>query len=290
MMAFASCLAQTVHRVGGSAELTEPLLTDIRIAGVSPAIGVGAGAEVLYELQSGSFLLHTGVGFSWSLCRNRADVAPFATGIAEYASMHYHFTTERFKANTQLWYVSVPLMVGADLGDWYMLAGAKLMLMPQATTQSRAKVTVWATDDDLLDPIYDAYTHSMGTFSFAGDRAHQLMPKLGVMASAEVGYTWRPGPNAKMLIRIAAFADCGVMNMLDYQANPAPDIDADGAVIAQEGGAYQLVAADNLRPLSYMGLTSMQEATMLPVRVGFKTTILFRTDIFRRTKCRCLFD
>ena len=256
-------------------------------------LGGGAMVGVFYNFEYKHFLIHTGFGVSHTYNRNPFDIQDITTAIAEYPTMQYHYTFDNYMAHTMYGQGYVPVMLGANYEKWYFLIGTKVGLIKfGGYTRSETDVTVWATDDDIIDPLEGLFTHEMQTYHLQSQQHVLDFRPLNVMASAELGITlnhrvWQPKPRVRMdraqqyreairrkttqeriSYRLALFADLGLWNIRpSYQANPA-------AYDAQtQGGIASLHSVSNLELHSTFGYEPYRQSLLNNLFVGVKFTM-----------------
>lgn len=256
-------------------------------------LGGGAMAGVFYNFEYKHFLIHTGFGVSHTYNRNCFDIQDITAAIAEYPTMKYHYTFDNYMAHTMYGQGYVPVMLGANYDKWYFLIGAKVGLIPfGGYTRSETEVTLWATDEDIIDPLEGLFTHEMKTYHLQSLQSALDFRPLNVMASAELGITlnrrvWQRSPAVRMdraqqyreairrkttkertSYRLALFADLGLWNIRPtYQANPA-------AYEAQmEGGIASLHSVSNLELHSSFGYEPYRQSLLNNLFVGVKLSM-----------------
>lgn len=262
----------------------------------TPGSGVGGGAALFYELQYKHFLFRTGFGMDYSLNTNKlrltADVP-----ILEYPTMTYHYEFDRFKEQTTYGTAYVPVYFGGIWNKFFFLAGAKIGVLPfGGMTTPSAKVNVWATDEDVLDPMYNLYTHDMTQYSFRGEKMKIGYQPINAMLSLELGINldkraWADEKEVKKMdrearyrelhrrrtfkeqlhYRLSFFADYGLMNIREpYSANPVPF-----ASDASTGGLVAFNSASDLTPHSMLGYAPLQDSKLNNFLLGVKFAIMY---------------
>lgn len=263
---------------------------------VTPGSGVGGGAALFYEMQYKHFLFRTGFGMDYSLNTNKlrltADVP-----IVEYPGMQFHYDFDSYKERTTYGTAYVPVYFGGIWNRFFFLAGAKLGVLPfGGTTTPTSKVNVWATDDEVLDPMYDLYTHDLTQYKFAGEKQKIGFKPLNAMLSLEVGMNldkraWADEKTVKKLdkearyrelhrrrsfkemlhYRLSFFADYGLMNIRDtYSPNQVPL-----GTEAVDGGLVAFNSARELTPHSLMGYAPLAESKLNNFLFGVKFAVMY---------------
>lgn len=306
IVAFSSVLyAQTsmpISQIGLSVEAGFPHLfvgspfskADIK---VNPGSGVGGGGALFYELQYKHFLFRTGFGMDYTYNTNRLLLQTDAS-IAEYPSMQLHYDFNKYKENTTYGNAYVPVYVGGIWRKFFLLAGAKVSVLQfGGTTRPATRADIWATDNDVLDPMYELYTHHLTHYSFTGERRSFKFNPINAMASLELGINldkraWaddktvakmdrearyrelhRRRTFGEMLhYRLSFFADYGFMNLRlgNYQPNPAV-LDA----TASTGGLVAFNSVSDLVPHSIFGFDPLKNAKINNFLFGVKFAIMY---------------
>lgn len=155
---------------------------------VSPFLGGGFGGALFYEMEYKHFLFRTGVGVDYSINNNRFASHDYTATIAEYPGLTYHYTFPRFMEQTNYGVGYIPVMIGGSFNKFFFLVGAKVGLISFAgSTRQRTTAKIWATDDDVVDPMEGLYTHQMQDYTFSGNKTKMSFAPLNVMGSVEVG-------------------------------------------------------------------------------------------------------
>lgn len=260
-----------------------------------PLSGWGVDGSLFYEFEYQHFLLHAGFGVQFVSGRNRLPIGDYTATIQEYPSMAYHYSFSNFTERTRYAVAHVPIMVGGQWEKAYFLVGAKLGVLPfGGNTKSKSQVQTWATDDDIIDPLYNLPTHDMRTFDIQGTRQAVKYSPFNAMLSAEVGLNldkraWANEKERKRMdraqryhnlhrkktlrerthVRIALFADYGVSNLHSYQANPVPEGEnATGGIVAFNG-------LTDLQPYSMLGYSVHQNVPLHNFLLGVKVAVRF---------------
>ena len=153
-----------------------------------PWLGGGGGAALYYELQYKHFLFRTGFGVDYMVNNNRLNVPDYTATIAEYPGMKYHYTFNKYSETTHYGVGYVPVMLGGNFDRIFFLVGAKIGVVSfGGSTTPKTDVTIWATDDDVIDPMTGLYTHQMTDYSFTGQKTPIAFNNLNIMGSFEIG-------------------------------------------------------------------------------------------------------
>ena len=265
----------------------------------SPAFGLGAGATFFYELQYRHFLFRTGFGMDYGVNTSKFESPDYTAGIAEYPSMLYHYDFKNFRETTTYGIGYVPVMFGGLFNRFFFLAGAKIGFLPfGGATTPKTQATIWATDEDVIDPMEDIYTHQMTDYTFRGQRTKMNFKPLNIMASVEFGLNldrkvWVDEKEKKRLskaqryrelrrrkefkdclhYRLSVFMDYGFSNLLNYTPNPVQNPTASGPTAT--GGLYAFNDVSDITPHTIYGYAPHENAFLNNMLVGIKFAIMY---------------
>ena len=153
-----------------------------------PWLGGGGGGALYYELEYKHFLFRTGFGVDYTVNNNRLNVPDYKAFIAEYPGMTYHYTFNKYNETTHYGVGYVPVMLGGNFDKMFFLVGAKIGVVSfGGSTLPKTDVTIWGTDDDIIDPMTGLYTHQMDDYSFTGEKTSMAFNNLNIMGSFEIG-------------------------------------------------------------------------------------------------------
>lgn len=260
-----------------------------------PLSGWGVNGSLFYEVDYRHFLFHTGLGVEFLSGRNQLPIGDYTATVQEYPSMAYHYSFLQFTEHTRYAVAHVPIMVGGQWDKMYFLVGAKLGFYPfGGTTKMQSQVQTWATDDDIIDPLYNLPTHDMRTFQIYGTEQSVKYPMFNAMLSAEIGLNldkraWASEKERKRMdraqryrnlrkkkslrerthVRLALFADYGISDLHTYQANPV----SEGG--NSTGGIVAFNSLTDLQPYSMLGYSEHQDVPLHNFLLGVKVTLRF---------------
>lgn len=204
----------------------------------------GGGGGLLglgYEYRYDHFILDAGAEFRMFTSLDKVtfpstyQVALMADGYNQ--TMNYTFG-DPFRENHVVGQAMVPLMLGGRWDTWYFLIGAKAGYTVLGNYSQKGTYTTTITDNDAQDPNWRDISHGTVT-----DAPYAQKGKIGygldVTASAEIGLNingllsqeWNNRNNARKYpvhLRVAAFADYGVLSMGQAQAGPMAIVDESG--------------------------------------------------------------
>ena len=282
----------------GSSSLCLGNQIDSNNRGVQPLLGGGTTVGVEYELEFKHLLAQTGFGIDYSVNNNLIKVEPFSVGIKEYPTMQYHYTINNYKERDTYGVGYISIKLGATFKYWYFLAGAKIGLFSFANyTSSAADVTIWASDEDVIDPLVNQPTHYLQTCHVESEAKSIDFSLFNTMLSAEIGVKldsklWHKTTQRIILdevisercnlhYRLALFADYGLTNMHVYHPNPIP---YNGQT---RGGLIGLKDVTQLDAYSMLGYEPYKNLALKNLFVGVKLSIQF--ELPQKDKCNCIY-
>ena len=259
----------------------------------TPLLGGGGGAELLYTFEYKHFTVQTGFGASYTFNKNNYFLPDMSVDIVEYPTMHYQYSFDNYIENNTYGVGYIPIKLGATFDRWYFLIGAKLGILSFAgTSKVQTDVSIWALDDDIIDPLQGLHTHSMGTYHFENDIRDINYNPFNAMLSAEIGINlnkraWLNEKEKKkydraqryrnmrkkktlkelMHYRLAIFADYGFSNLHAYQPNPMPY----GG--EPNGGLVDFQGVRDLQPHSMLGYAPYKNSPLNNLVVGLKLSV-----------------
>ena len=265
---------------------------------IHPLLGGGTTIGFEYELAFKHLLLQTGFGIDYSINNNQIEVETFSVGIKEYPTMQYHYTVNNYKERDTYGVGYIPIKIGATFKYWYFLAGAKIGLFSFANyTRSAADVTIWASDEDVIDPLVNQPTHYLQTYYAQSDAKSIDFSMVNAMLSAEIGVKldsklWHKtnrrlitneliSEKCNLHYRLALFADYGLKNLHVYRANPIP---YNGQ---KEGGLMGLKDVAHLDTYSILGYEPYKHLALNNLLVGVKLSIQF--ELPKKDVCNCIY-
>ena len=265
----------------------------------TPQLGSGATLGLYYELEYNHFLFQTGIGINYSVNNNLIHVDKFSGGVQEYPTMEYHYSFENFVEENTYGVGFIPVKIGATFEHWYFLVGANIGLTSFAnTSKTTTDVTIWASDEDVIDPLVGLPTHGLETFRVSSNRHSIDIEPFNAMLSAEIGIKLTSEPFAKhkkrmldyqtskkldvkdrMRYRLSIFADYGLSNIHAYSANPAP---YNGY---SKGGLLVLNGVKDIEVHSILGYEPYKQNVLNNLFIGLKLSIQFNSPT--RYSCNC---
>lgn len=197
------------------------LLTTLTDVSAKSSFGAGGGVGAGYEMHVSSFVWTVGLqaNLAHSSFRLGDISSSFRATDDEGDAFTYTYTQNaRRDCYTDL-SLRLPVMVGADFGRMYFLAGLKLDMSLLGRSKVRTRLSSSGDYDDLIDPFTGMEEHGFFddmTFNQKGKFAF----KPDVMVSAEVGVnlgtvtkeTGYDVPRSKQKYRIALFFDYGLLD------------------------------------------------------------------------------
>lgn len=213
------------HYIGVGASLSSPFQLD-KSEATRPLVGVGEGVTLQYQYRYKHFLLSIGAAVSGE--HPRIGVANETYYPRMYDTEEFEFTYKgslknRSDLSSTLWF-HTPVMIGFEIHPFYMMVGAQYSLCLKSWTLQTAQM---ASAADYGDRYYDDYIDDMPTHGYHGyepvSTKGQMKYKNDVRLLVELGGTLQIGQNDKgldRLLRIGAFAEIGMMDVLDNTTVP----------------------------------------------------------------------
>lgn len=291
----ASARRMTEHSIGFSVE-AGPTAAVVYSSAVSNIPNIGCGAGLIYELSHNKLLVRTGAGFQLLRGGWKADVEAEEFEIKEYEGMVAHYDYSRYSETTQIMMVSAPLMAGMQYGCWYWLIGAKASYIPmQGAEKIKAVGTVWASDPDLIDDLYNKPNHGLTQLSATSKEVIDYKP-LQVWGSAEFGWDLnyderkkirrrgvRPQLSQIVGCRLGFFVDYGLLSIRKpYLNDVATKTEMQGGLIVHPN-IYKM------EPYTLLGWGNTAGASLSTLSTGLRLTISFDLP-GRPYPCNCVTD
>lgn len=262
--------------------------------------GVGGGVSLFYELQYKHLLFQVGVGAEYNLWHQKLTNQSYETSVKEYSTMTLHYDMTSVEERQQYGVAYVPVFVGGIFGGFYFLVGTKIGLLSfHGYGRPSSTINIWATDEDVIDPMCDLYTHNLHTFYVENKQRVNFSP-VNIMASAEIGVDFdhwlvmRPqssrwkyySRNGKKWVhlRVSLYVDYGLSNLHRYTLNEIPF--KNGDVNMRNGGMFAFEDVDCIKIGSWTGFKPYAEQKLNNLSVGIKFTMT--STIFGNMKKACL--
>ena len=213
------------HYIGVGASLSSPFQLD-RSGATKPLFGVGEGVTVQYQYRYEHFLLSVGASFSGEHPRVAVADETYNPRMTDTRGIEFTYLgslISRKDLSSTLWF-HTPVMIGFETYPFYMMAGAQFSLSLSSWTRQTGQMAAAADYsgryyDDYIDDMHTHGYHAYQPVSTRGRMRYRndirLLVELG--GTVSVG---RSGNGLDRLLRIGAFAEIGMMNVLD---NPAAD-------------------------------------------------------------------
>ena len=250
-------------------------LTSIENAASSTSFGVGGGVGAGYEMHVSKFMWTAGLHFNTLHNSFRLGNIENSFDAVDDEGDAFLFTyrqNNRRDSYTEM-SLQIPVMLGADLGRFYFLAGVKMDF--SLFGRSRVKTVLTSSGEyvDLIDPLSGMPEHG-----FFNDMAFNQKAKFSfrtdVMLSAELGFnlgmvtkeTGYDVPKSKRKYRIALFADYGFLD----RHNPS-DLESITLPTSFDAGSM----ADGITVNNILS-TNQVHGKVNNLLVGIKFTVLFK--------------
>ena len=155
----------------------------------TPELGYGGGGAFFYEMEYKHFIFRTGFGIDYTINNNRFNAPSYMASIEEYKGMTYRYDFSDFKETTHYGVGYVPIMLGGNFSKMFFLVGAKVGVLPfSSMTRQTAKMTISATDEDIIDPLDGLYTHDMRNYTLPTAQSKMDLNQINIIGSFEVGF------------------------------------------------------------------------------------------------------
>lgn len=206
--------------------------------------GYTAGLGASYSYHNGTIIVQTGLGVRWQHVFDSVAVLPltydinYTQGSQSFHQQLIYTQTSRQDQSLNL-YLEVPLMVGSYFGGgFYFLVGPKFLLQLYGSTRINTVMTTTAEYPDHFVGTYGQMTnHGLRDHVDLAATGPKLNLTFDLAASAELGYEFPMSNKGKRgyrkqnqmdrRVRLAAFADFGVLNMRQNSQLPATVIPAE---------------------------------------------------------------
>lgn len=195
--------------------------------------GYTAGLGLDYCYTGGGLLIQTGIGVRWQDVNNRFTDDSLIVSKSDTEGtpfqLRYDFTNRIDK--TRNIYVQVPLQAGLYFYNWYFLAGLKGSMQVLGWTRQNVTVTTTAAYDRYIGTWEEMDNHGIRKQVEEVRDEDGLKLNFDLLGCAEIGYEWALGDYGKKgyrkqdakdyRLRIAAFLECGILNICPKTNNAA---------------------------------------------------------------------
>ena len=213
------------HYIGVGASLSSPFQLD-KSEVTKPLIGWGEGVTLSYQYRHGHFLMSIGAAVSGEHPRVGVADEKYSPRMIDTEGREFIYLgslESRSDLSSTLWF-HTPVMIGFEVYPFYMMVGAQYSLFLSSWTHQTAQLAAGA---DYLGRYYDDYIDDMPTHGYHDyepvSTKGQMKYKNDVRLLAELGGTIRIGQSKNgldRLLRIGAFAEVGLMNVLGTPTVP----------------------------------------------------------------------
>lgn len=151
LLAMASLASRAEHYVGIALSPAATWQLDTLLDTHSlPGMAIDVG--VVYHYQFQSLLLKTGFDMAWCTMRQGLD-----TMLWGQTQNIIHSRVDAMRH----YEISIPLMIGAKVHDWYAMGGVKLAFSSTSQTEQRAIYAILQTDDRYYDDFNEVYKNEL---------------------------------------------------------------------------------------------------------------------------------
>ncbi|MBQ6983539.1 MAG: hypothetical protein IJQ20_01290 [Paludibacteraceae bacterium] len=218
-------MAFAQHYIGVGASLSSPFQLDKSDA-TKPLFGWGEGVSLQYQFRRNHFLLSIGAAMSGEHPRVGVADENFSAHMIDTRGIEFNYLghlISRRDLSSSLWF-HTPVMVGFETYPFYMLVGAQYSLFIASWTHQKG---LMASAADYYGRYYDDYIDDMFTHGYHDyepvSTKGQMRYKNDIRLLVELGGTLPIGPSKNgldQLLRIGAFAEVGLLDVLDQPATP----------------------------------------------------------------------
>lgn len=213
------------HYIGVGASVSSPFQLDKSTA-TKPLVSWGEGVTLQYQYRHGHFLMSIGAAVSGEHPRVGVEKEPFFANMVDTRGIPFTYIgllESRSDMSSSLWF-HTPVMIGFEAHSFYMMVGAQYSVFLASWTHQRAQLAAAA---DYLGRYYTDYIITMPTHGYdyypQTPPREQMKYKNDVRLLVELGGTLKIGQGKNgldQLLRIGAFAEVGLMNVLDQPSTP----------------------------------------------------------------------
>ncbi len=276
--------AEVNHYIGVDAELAEQSMLSHLSDGKSfSGLGIGGAAGGVYEMHAGKFVLQTGIqaNIAWTSF-SVPDNTKTITGVVddEGDKLDYIFNQKnRHDSYTDLSF-QIPVMIGAQVRNFYFLAGVKVDLSVFGSSKVKAEFSTAGDYEKFIDPFEEMPEHLYYS-NLQYNKKQSISFKPDIRPSFEIGYvfgsfnkeTGFDVPKQKDLYKLALFVDYGILSRIDKGTN-------ESFIIPQSFNSSDM--SEGIEANNILSTTEIDgKANCLSV--GVKFTVLFRLP--NKRKC-----
>ena len=254
--------------------------------------------DIGYELAYHQLLFQTGIGVELNTYRLRMpNQYETSISIVDTQDTPYDYTYffNARKDRALITSLTAPILIGGRFGErlraFYFLAGAYVNLRLSDNYHARAFTTCIGTYDRYIVPFEDMDNHAFYTNEYISKNPSPsgLKNKVQIYPHIEFGIDWslltsddtwylQSHPH-EWRMRLALFAECGVINNLNSNRTDEP-------FIVNAGLPYDL---ENIQMPSLLNNRYSSGKGLHDLLVGVRFTVLFRFKITKRN-CFTCFD
>lgn len=294
------------HRIGMWGNIGYSAIFPFKFADATPELGftsstiggVGGGVGLGYQLRYKRLLLTTGL--EYESYNSFTGIAQFCRSFAmtPYPTMTYTYTFNSMKDYWQTGYVQLPLLFGMELNDWYWQAGAKIGLNVLGSSRMKGLLTTSIKDEELISDLHDMFNHALVTDYEIDHQKENLSFGFNTALSVEAGLLldrWMQPKVAKgkkltpaqqfaqnLHLRLAVFAEYGVLNIYKAPGNPTLDIPVDFSKVIDNDLSSPDKLYKDVRYCSSLSTTTAKGGVLNPFLVGVKLSVWY--DLPRKQK------
>lgn len=240
----------------------------------TPGIGGGAFVGVGYELQYKHLLFTVGLEGNYLFTRNKiadftADVPMCDTEGDDFTGKH---SFSNFKNDCQSVNFNIPIMLGAQYGSFYFLAGVKPIVNFYGKTSASTNLSLSADYEKFIGEFSRMDNHSLGDY-YLENKDQNIKFNFNANAVLELGYLFDPVLSetgydvkvSKIKYRIGIFGEYGALNIHKNVSNGPLWEPVGGGSVAPSYDLVPLYISENAKDLKVHNFS-----------VGVKFTVLFQ--------------
>ncbi len=265
------------HFVGGTLSGSAGYMTD-NIDITHSRFGGGADLGFVYEYQRGAFILDIGLQASWSVVGQDIDSMDIDYNMVDTRGIPFSYLgriTERTDKMLRT-EASVPILIGAEVNNVYVLGGAKVNMTLLGLTRQNARLY---TAGDYLGRYYDLFENmpNHGFYDYTPIKSEGRITFLpDVRLYGEIGGNVNTRLQAKL--RIGLFAEYSLLNVNKggYEADMViPDL-----------SRYMYIDMTNVYASKTVGSSPLHNLSF-----GVRLTMLFNVggqSYDKNSNCHCM--
>ena len=245
-----------------------PVLLD-RSSGTKPAVSYGGEIGFVYLWQKKHFFLQTGIGYALQCPSLQLDSQHIEQNMIDTrgVSFLYRGTLNNRSDRIVAGQLTLPLYVGALWKGWYVQAGLTAVLNLHANSTQTAKLK---TSGDYQDRYYEWLENvpNHGYHDYLPVRTDKpvSLKLYDLRAGMEIGYSFyvKKKNAVSPLLRIGAFAEYGIMTLLNSTESATPRTQPDYSRYMNVDMTHIYFSADGANAQPHMITCGIRLAVLFP--------------------------